>query len=174
MLKKDFFIIVIKLFSLHALLMFGFSFVPDLVYELINDNRDIASIGMKFTSLFIELLLFVLLVYFSPHIVKFLKLEDGIEGEEFNFKGMSASSIMKIGAFIIGGYMLISSLPVLINESIVLFNNTFSTEEFDWRFKKLWGIQLVRVVGGYLLMTNYDRVVAWFERNYRKVEGEEL
>jgi hypothetical protein len=157
MTKKDFFILLIKLFGLFSIITTLFSLLPGMVSFAFMSIDLLTTIWIIFVIVII-VGLFILLIFKSNAIVKLLKLDRGFDEDTINLGNISAEGVVKIGAFIIGGLLIINNIPAFLSHAYIAINETemefliTPVEKFNWAMSAL------NILLGYLLITNYSFV----------------
>lgn len=166
MTKRDFFIVIIKLFGLYALVTSAFTILPSSTTLLM--NIDFASIAFLCLILVILFGLFVLLVFKSGKIVDLLKLDKGFDEERIEFGNIDSSSIIKIAAILIGGTIFLNNISAFINSIVIAFKSEATGLEFDYRTKYNLIVNGINILIGYLLLTNYKQVAKLLTKDEHK------
>lgn len=161
MTKKDFFILIIKLFGLSSAVTNIFSVIPtNIVYAL--SEFDVISILWITVASVIVVGLFVLLVIKAELVVKFLKLDKGFDDDRIELGNLKSSDIIKIGVFIIGGILILKNIPGFLSNTYWALKHEVAgvpsnpEDSFDWIINGL------NLIFGYLLLTNYDLIAKRF------------
>ena len=94
MLKKDFFIILIKLFGLYFLITSVFSILP-LAISYLTFEFDVYSIAMFILSVVIVIGFVFLLLFKSNFVVEKLKLEDGFSEDRIEISNFKTKKYIK-------------------------------------------------------------------------------
>lgn len=168
MTKRDFLTITIKLIALFIVLTaigrninyvfqsFGIPFI---------DNGNVGDYALMFFSLLIgiiiEIVSFVLIIMYTDKFVNAIKLGNSFDSGTFNFGKLNSTEIIKVGCFVIGSYLIITSSSELIYQSIMLFKfetGTSNDPYSDARFIDYKGlaINVLNVIIGYIVMVNFD------------------
>ncbi len=157
MTKKDFFILLIKLFGLFSIITTLFSLLPGMVGFAFM-NIDVQSIIWIIFVIFILVSLFILLIFKSNVIVRLLKLDRGFDEDNIDFGNINAESIVKIGTFMIGGLLIINNIPAFLSYTYLAINETQMGELYT-QFEKInWVVSAANILLGFLLITNYSIV----------------
>lgn len=170
MTKKDFFILLIKIFGLFSIITNLFSVLPGNISIAFMDLDPMSAIWIIIAVALI-FGLFVLLVFKAEKIVILLKLEEGFEEDRINFGNLKPSEIIKVATFIIGGMLILHNIPVFLNLSFFAFKHVsigIINEPKD-NFNLI--VSGINIVLGYLLLTNYSFVSRLFEG--KKIEDVE-
>jgi len=160
MLVKDFFRLIIKLFGLYALIMSVFSILP---YSGSFFAQGV--MGAEFWIIVVVIfvlmiLLFMLLMYSTDNIVDKLDLDRGFINPTIDLGKLDDQTIIKTGCIHIGGFLIVDNLGSFLANIYLLFRQN----EIDEPVRKndiLSATIALRLLIGYLLITNYDRVSLW-------------
>lgn len=162
MTKRDFFVLLIKVFGLNALVNGIFSVIPNnMMFGFSNVDIfvvlwTIAVVGIFFGT-------FWILILKADWLAGLLKLDKGFSDERIELGNLSSADIIKLGIFVIGGLLLIQSIPGLLSHVFWAFKGELVGKEFNEKDKFNFAVSVLNVLAGYLLMTNYDRVSKLFE-----------
>lgn len=111
--------------------------------------------------------LFLCLFLFKPDwFVDKLKLDRGFDTDKLDLS-ISYSTILSIATIVIGGVLLIDSLPRLLME-VVAFLQQKKMAFGENPSSKMVILQLAKTIIGYLLMTNSRAVVKFIEKHSSK------
>jgi len=157
MTKRDFFILVIKLFGLMSIVTSLFSVLPSNISFALMDI-DAFSLTWIIVAVLIVLGLFVLLVFKSDKVVGLLKLDKGFDEDRIEFGNLNSADIVKIGTFIIGGLLIIDNIPAFLSHTLFAFKGSVVGQVYSTQDKFYWAVSGLNLVIGYLLITNYDFV----------------
>src|SRR5688572_13178736 len=125
MTKRDFFILIIKVFGLFSLVTSVFSTLPsNFIFIIMDATPDVTSFVWLVTAAVVILSLFVLLVFQADKVVSLLKLDKGFDEDRIDLANLSASSIVKIATFIIGGFLLLDNVPAFLSYSLFAFKSS--------------------------------------------------
>ena len=158
MTKKDFFILIIKLFGLYSIITALFLTLPQNISFLVNDF-EISAIVYLTVVLVVVIGLFILLIFKTPYLVKLLKLEKGFDNDYLDFGNLTSPEIVKIATFIIGGFLIINNIPIFINQTIIAFHSSLHLMTITPNYKWNWLVTGLNILIGYLLITNLNFVV---------------
>lgn len=165
MTKRDFFKLMIKLFGLYSGLMTLFTVIPNNIANLL--------FQFNFSSLlFITILIlvvvsfFLLLIFKTDFIIDKLKLDKGFDDEKIQFENLTNDSIVKFAVFLIGGFLIINHFPNFLNYSFQIFKIELQNTELGYGNVNYfnWIISAINILIGYLLITNYKAVAAFFDK----------
>jgi len=131
MTKKDFFILIIKLFGLYSIILPLFKLLPNNIIFIISDAKSVPMIHWisTFAILSITITLFILLIFKSHHIVRLLRLDKGFDDDKLELGHLTSSEIVKIAIVIIGGFLIIDNLSIFIHELIDAF---YADNQYGW------------------------------------------
>lgn len=157
MTKKDFFILLIKLFGLYSLIINVFTYLPNSIHILIPSPSAEGYFVFLF-GLLLTVVLWVFLIFKSDKIVSLLKLDKGFDDDKIVIGETWAKDIVKIGCFIVGGFLIIDNIPIFLSHTLFALKVDVSgyaipnDDYFGW-FKT--GLNLVI---GILLVTNFNSI----------------
>lgn len=158
MTKKDFFILIIKLFGLYTIIKALFLTLPQNL-SLVLFNPGLLTMAYLALILAVIVALFILLIFKSHHIVRFLKLEKGFEDDRIELGNLTTIEIVKIATFIIGGFLIIDNIPLFINQTFNAFYSDIQSEAITPNYKLNWFINGFNILIGYLMITNLNFIV---------------
>ena len=162
MTKKDFFRVLIKVFGLYSLILALFTFLPSqlsfILYEI-----DLIIILMVLGMLTFIVLIFVLLIRKPDTIINWLKLDQGFDEERIHFEKLNIQNIIKIAALIVGGLLLIDSIPVFLSYTYYAFKSDIAGSGLADIQNMKWATSFVNILLGYLLVANFERISRWFK-----------
>ncbi len=157
MSKRDFLILMIKLFGLYSAVATLFSVLPNNVMFALG-HIDAAMVVWVLAVVTITVGLFWLLVFKADKLVDLLKLEKGFTDDRIDFGNIQSQDILKTGTFVIGGLLLIKSIPALLTLLFWAFKDDMAGLEFSDKDKLNLTISFLNVLLGYFLFSNYDLV----------------
>ena len=157
MTKKDFFILTIKLFGLYSAMTTIFSVLPNNILFALGQFDAIVGVWIA-VALVVTIGLFWLLTFKADRLVSLLKLEKGFMEDRIELGNIKSDTLIKIGTFIIGGILLIKSIPGLLSNLFWAFKGEVAGVEFAEKDKFNLTVSVLNVLLGYLLFTNYDFV----------------
>lgn len=161
MTKRDFFILIIKLFGLYTVVASLFSTLPGALSYLLMD-AGIDDILLISFAVLLTIGLFVLLIFKSAAVVRLLKLDKGFDDDKIELGQIGAEDVVKLGTFIVGGLLFLENLPGFLSQTIFAFKSDIAGMVLNPFDKIRWAIHGMNSVIGYLLLTNYRYVVKWF------------
>ena len=163
MTVKDLFRIVIKLFSLYLIISTLFSTIP--YYLSSAYYADGLVILLTYLgALAIILGLVVVLLVNTDRVIDWLKLDKGFDKELINFSDFDSFVLLKLGFFIIGGFLLIDYIPEFLVQTYwaLRFDIDGAESSFDAKFD--WGISAINITIGFVFVTNYERMARIFSK----------
>jgi len=167
MTKKDFFVLIIKLFGLFSIITSLFVVLPRNISLVLFDFGILALVLVIFI-LAIIIGLFIFLIFKSHYVVRLLKLEKGFDNEKLELGNLTTSEIVKIAIVIIGGFLIIDNLPLFLNQTINAFYADIQSQSIESSSKFNWFISGLNILIGYLLITNLRLVVRLLRIKTRK------
>jgi hypothetical protein len=168
MTKRDFLILMIKLFGLSSAVTTIFSVLPNNVAFSFHYIDFSVVIWLGVVSI-ATVGLFWLLTFKADKLVDVLKLDKGFADERIELGDMKTDDIIKTGIFIIGGLLFIENVPGLLSQVFWAFKGEVVGLDFKAKEKFDLGISGLNVLLGFLLVTNYDRLA----RRLNKISEEE-
>jgi hypothetical protein len=157
MTKRDFFILLIKLFGLHSIVISIFSVLPNNI-AFAFQQVDIVVIIWTIVVIAIIVGLFWLLVFEADKVVDLMKLGKGFTDDRIDLGNIKSSDIIKTGTFIIGGLMIVDHIPGLLSQIFWAFKGDIVGQEFTSKDKFNLTVSGLNVLMGYLLVTNLNFV----------------
>lgn len=164
MTKRDFFILLIKLFGLSSAVSVLFSSLPTVFMYSVDP---ISTILMIIVCLLVCALCW-LLIFHADSLVRLLRLDKGFDDDRIEFCNLQSVAVIKIAVLIIGGVLFVSNLPNLISQSFWLIREDNLGNEISAKDKVMLSVQVLNLLIGYLLFTNYDVVANYFDRKEGK------
>jgi len=163
MTKKDFFIMIVKLFGLFSIVTALFNHIPSYISYFM---MDMDSIGYLWSSLMVLLIigLFVLLLFKANWIVRVLKLDKGFDDEFINLEVFKVNDLLKVGIFIIGGFLIIDSIPVFLSHLHFYLKGDVFGFEYNERDKFNLVNSAINIVLGLFFVFKFEQVAKLFKR----------
>lgn len=165
MTKRDFFILLIKVFGLYSVVITLFSVPGHLPFVMGIDTYVIILIAV---TVLVAIGLFVVLIFKSDKIVTLLKLDRGFDEDKIELGNLKPSNIIKMATFIIGGLLILDNLPSFLIYSFFAFRSHMTGIASGTPDKFSWIISGLNLIIGFLLLTNYN-----FVANKLKTGGKE-
>jgi hypothetical protein len=164
MTYKDFFRLAIKLFALMAIVSSLFSTLPQLVGYF---SADVTYYMIVFLVVTVLLLIgmFYYLIIKVDFIVDLFRLDKGFDKQEIPIQHLNSKNILEFGVVIIGLYMLINAIPDFISDAFYWVSTRAKGYNAGFPFisetesRTQIGYHFLQILIGYLLVSNFDRVV---------------
>jgi hypothetical protein len=157
MTKRDFLILMIKLFGLYSIVTTLFSALPGNVIFAMG-HFDFTIAVWILVVFVVTMGLFWLLTFKADRLVDLLKLEHGFVDDRIELGSIKPEDIIKIGTFVIGGLLFLRSIPGFLSGTFWAFKGDIAGLEFSEKDKFDLVVSGLNVMFGYLLFTNYDWV----------------
>lgn len=167
MTKKDFFSVVIKLYGLYAAIITIFQTLPTL-YSVVWNMREFQLSALLWMLFYAGLgvSFFLLLLFKSDAIVRFLRLEKGFDDDTIIFGNFNDSSVVKLAILLIGGFLILDNFSDFIAHCYFGFKSSIGSTLLEDRsyserdyFK--WFVSAFNVLIGYLFVTNFKKIAGW-------------
>jgi hypothetical protein len=165
MTKRDFFILLVKVFGLYSAVTAIFGVLPNNIMFGMGGEIQIEVYIWTIAVIVIVAGLFWLLTFKADSLVDFLKLSKGFSDDRIELGNIKPVEIIRIAVFITGGLLLIRSIPGLLSQIFWLFKGEVIGQEFSPRDKFNIVVSGLNVLLGYLLFTNSDKVARLLDRN---------
>lgn len=169
MTKKDFFILLTKIFGLYAMILSLFSTMPAMLSYL--------SLELNFMMLILALLsaalavaLFILLLFKSEYLVNKLKLADGFDEDRIEFVNFNSKNIVKLACLLLGGYLVVDNIPIILNLLFYALKYDQEGLAFGYANNMDLGVGFLNLMIGYLLIANYKFVSRILDKEKTKTE----
>lgn len=169
MTKRDFFILIIKIFGLYSIISSLFSVLPNNISFVIQNIEIIGIIWLLATALII-IGLFYLLLSKADKISKLLKLENGFDEDRIDFNGLKSLDIIKFVVLIIGGLLFVENIPTFLSHTLFAFKSSIP-QGFDQAYENqgllkynrledyvYWISSAFNLIIGYLLIANFKKI----------------
>lgn len=164
MTKRDLFLILIKVFGLYSLILTVFTVLPTTLSFFTYKSFGSSYITLIILSLGIPVTLFILLIQKSDVIVTKLNLEKGFDEDRIDWSNFDDQKIVKLASFLIGGFLFLDNIPPTI--SYLFYELKYDQMGIDYippsNFQ--FTVNLINIVIGYLLITNYHIVSKIFHK----------
>jgi hypothetical protein len=167
---KTFWTILIKILGL-LLILGALNVIPQWLTSIYSayQTGDFESLTIV-TLIFLAILIvyyfvFKLCVYKTSWIIEKLKLDKDFENPNIDLNSNSFT-IISISTIVIGGFMLVENIPNLFREVFIFFQQESLFKDYP---KTGWIIfDFIKVVFGYLLMTNSSLIAKYIEKQKTK------
>lgn len=169
MTKRDFFILIIKIFGLYSIITSLFSVLPNNISFVIQNIEIIGIIWLLATALII-IGLFYLLLSKADKISELLKLENGFDEDRIDFNGLKSLDIIKFVVLIIGGLLFVENIPTFLSHTLFAFKSSIP-QGFDQAYENqgllkynrledyvYWISSAFNLIIGYLLIANFKKI----------------
>lgn len=171
MTKRDFFILLIKVFGLYSVVISLFSVLPGNISLALLDV-DVFVIIWLAVAFTVVIGLFVLLIFKSDKVVNALRLDKGFDDDRIELGNLKPSDIIKVGTFIIGGLLILDNIPAFLSHSLFAFKGRTIGMQYTTQDKFNWAVTTLNLIIGFLLLTNYDLVARKLKLKTEKKEKE--
>jgi hypothetical protein len=140
-----------------------------LIFSQNSHTTGIDKILLPFVIFLTVTLLFILMLWLmlfkSAWVIEKLKLTKGFTEERIELN-MEWSTVLTIATIVIGGLMVIDSLPLLCKQTVSFFQHANFLKDSQ---ESMWILfYLIKTLLGYLLMTNSQYVVRFLGRQNDK------
>lgn len=153
MTKRDFFILIIKLFGLYMIASSLFNWLVFNLSFAMNDTNMLSILWM-IGALAIMVGLLVLLIFKSDKVVNLLKLDKNFDDERVEIGNLNPISIAKLALIIIGGLMVLNNIPLFLSQMLfALKRDSMGTVFQPNDFTNLVTIG-IKILVGFLILTN--------------------
>ena len=82
----------------------------------------------------------------------------GFDSDNINFEKINSAIIIKLAALIMGGLLLIDSVPSFLSHTYFAFKSSVSGLETPPHQNINWVISFLNIIIGYLLLTYFDKL----------------
>jgi hypothetical protein len=167
MTKRDFFRLILKIFGLYSLVLSLFSFIPQNISNFYFMKDEVLMLLVIFASFFLQIALFVILLYKTDFIIDKLKLTKSFDDDQIIIGNLNTESLYKFLILLIGGFMITSSFPNLLMDLINEFKLRISNSPFsNYESNYFWtGIKFLNLLIGYILLTNCKSIAKFLNKN---------
>ena len=163
MTKRDFFRIMIKLFGLYFIIAILFSTIPGNILFALEESSLVSYLWI-IIAIVVSLLLFVLLLFKVDVLIQVLKLDKGFDNELIQFGNFNPKEILSLGIVIIGGLLIIDNLPGFLSQVLFALKDDLRGETSQIQDNFYLATGIIKILIGYLLVTNYDRISHYFSK----------
>ncbi|MBP6040020.1 MAG: hypothetical protein KA523_07475 [Flavobacterium sp.] len=165
MTKKDFFRLLIKIFTLYSVIISTFTLFPQIV--LLNQMLDNVLLSLiVIGSILVVVLFSYLIINFTDKIIVFLKLDSGFDDENIVIGNLNNLDIIKFAIIVIGGFMIVDNFPKLLMDILNEFkfkatSNNLQGHEVDYFW---FGVRFLNMLFGYFLISNCKSVANFLDK----------
>lgn len=165
MTKKDFFRILIKIFGLYSLIISIFTLLPNSISYL---SMSFDLLGVIWILIVISMicLVYVFLILNPDKFIDYLKLDKGFDDDLMNIGNLSSHKVIMLGSIIIGGFLLVESIPGFLYYTYNAFKASAGMDTLVPKENLRWFTSFINMIIGYLLINNYD----WIAKKLIKKE----
>jgi hypothetical protein len=108
--------------------------------------------------------LFFFLIRKPDVILRILKLDKGFDEERIQFENLNAKNIIKLSSIVIGGLLIIDNIPTFFSYTLFAFKSSVGhPENYSLKDNIYWATSFLKLVLGYLLITNNEFVSRLFK-----------
>ena len=165
MTKRDFFMLLIKVFGLYLLISTLFSAFPGTLLYLAGNLETLEKLWI-IVSVVLLVSLFVALVFKAHKVVELLNLEKGFDDEKIELGNLKAIDLLRISILIIGGFIVIQNISPLLVE---LYNSLkYNTAEYNYSLfesHNSLALSIVNLIIGFSLIKNYNGLARLLSKN---------
>ena len=173
MTKRDFFILLIRVFGLYYIISIVFSAIPNNIAFVIY-NIEIIGIIWLILAISISIGLFYILLYKSDKISDLLKLKNGFDEDRIEFGNLKSIDVIKFAILIIGGFLFIENIPSFLSNTLFAFKSSMP-KGFDQSYNQglmkynniedyiRWGSSASNLIIGYLLISNFKKLSKYLD-----------
>lgn len=163
MTKKDLFRLILKIFGLYLIINLIFDYLPVNI-SFAAENPELFSVSLLAVILIIDVALIILLIFKPDFIIRILKLDKGFDEERIDFSNFNISNLLKLAIVIIGGILLIKSIPSFLTNLFFAFRSSLGNGSGNsslFHFGSIndymrLGTSFLNIIIGWLLLANYD------------------
>lgn len=166
MTKRDFFRILIKVFTLYSVIISIFTLFPQLLS--FNQMLDNITLSLVFVGCVLVLVAFsVFMVKFTDKIIDFLKLDKGFDEESIVLGNLNNQAIFKISIILIGGFMIVDNFSQFLMDILNEFKFKSSYQYMEGHeVDYFWfGVRFLNLIFGYLIISNCKSIAKFLDKN---------
>ena len=165
MTKRDFFRILIKIFGLYSLILVVFNVIPNNISNILYQFNSMMFLIIVASTL-LSVGLFLVLLFNSDLIINSLKLDKGFDDEKIILGDLNNESIFKFALIVIGGFLIINTLPSLLFDLVNAFKSKSTLTSIEGNNVDYFQISVgvINVIIGYLLITNYKSISQFLDK----------
>jgi len=163
MTKRDFFILILRLFGLYSIVTSLFTGLPSAIsYALI--DMTIGGVFWVAGTVVVMVGLFLLLIFRAEAVVDKLRLDKGFDEDRIEVGGVKSEAIIKLACLLLGGSLIIHNIPAFLNHTLYALKSDIGGFLYDKGNQFDWAVTGVNLIVGYLLITNYHTVAKFFNK----------
>lgn len=164
MTKKDFFRIVLRILGLYFLAMVVFNYLPSIVVFF--HSLPFLSLILAIVVVSLFAYIFLLLILKPDPVIRIFKLDKGFDDDALSAKRIEFVNLLKIAIIATGLFLIISHLPTFLTHllfllKLVVKNRNEITDHVESALLTdyiSWGIKILSLIVGYLMITNYSAI----------------
>ncbi|MBO3700032.1 hypothetical protein [Roseivirga sp. E12] len=161
---RDIIILTIKLSATYAMFQYLVYAIPQQVMFNHTINIDSTGYGHLVLGALSVLLVFWLIIYFTPWFVDNLRLAKGFKEEKIDLAGMKESSIYRAALIIICLFILMTNSPELITQVYFRFKADVSVDNITYNNDENLFYYVVQVLMSIIVLGNAGRIARWFAK----------
>ncbi len=174
MTKKDLFRIIIKLAGIYWLITTMYNQLPFL-FSAIFSRTDYSLIPYTIGFFLICFVVFILLVFYTDKIIRWLKLDRGFDEDRIEFSNFNMGNIVKLALIIVGCMLIVNFIPTFIVQTYYYVKIHISTDladSFGYTYQNgnQWALSIISLILGYILLTNYPALSKFILKITQKKE----
>ncbi|MBL7997436.1 MAG: hypothetical protein JNL32_02245 [Candidatus Kapabacteria bacterium] len=161
MTKRDFFIIMVKMFGLYALSDILFAFPQRVIYMM--NNFELLYLVWSIALLVAFIAVTMIILRSAGTIVSLLKLDKGFDDPMIVMGNLNPTSLLKIGLVIVGGFTVVNYAPIVITTLyFTLREDTYQLYDIPSP-TKLYNtiVDILQLIFGLLVVIKYDTLAGW-------------
>ena len=175
MTKKDFFRIIIKLFGLYWIVTSIYNQLP-YIFSIISKGFDSYYLPYALGYFLVCISIFVLLVFYTDRIIKWLKLEKGYDEDKIDFSNFNTGNIIKLALIIFSFMLIINNVSTFFTQTYYVVRLRFSmnlsdTVNYIPQSDYAWAKSFIDMFIGYIILTNYPAISRFLLKITQKNEG---
>lgn len=176
MTKKDVFRFILKVAGLYFLITQLFNFVPSFIPFVSFGGFDFWRVLFAVFLLLCFSVFFLMLIFKPDAIIRMLKLDKGFDDDIIHIGSSNFRGMLKIVIIALGISILIKQLPIFITHLLFLLKLLLSNQhDIQSQMHNAilgdylsWGIKVISLVIGFLMVTNYKRITDCILKNAEK------
>jgi len=125
-----------------------------------------------FIALAVSIGLFAVLIFKAESLVDLMKLDRGFDDDKIELGNFSSADVVKIGAFIIGGLLILNNISTFLSHTLFAFKGSVVGRNYGASENFNWALSGINILFGVFLITNYGFVAKLLKPSDRKEESE--
>ncbi len=155
MTKRDFFILLVKVFGLFSIVKILSSGIPVHVFFALM-QIDMLNLIWLIIAIIVIIGLFVFLIFKTEKIVSLLRLDKGFDDDHIELGNFNAVNIVKLASILFGGYLILNNIPTFLSHTLFAFKGEIVGRTYEAMDKFKWAVSGINMIIGYLILTNYS------------------